>query len=202
MACIRFRSNFIQRDITPEMEMTRTSKKKMCVKYFPRGIHIWNFKTLACMVFDERTHAGCTHGRTDGRTDKPKPICPVKFFEESWLGHGSKVTWSIIQLGLVWMSVWVLILFTSWPAYTTFKSKKITHKSTEKYSTHFYFPKQQHTNNLSIVINHRKTKAKRLERQHLSRLMTKPTKWSVRPAKSQISLGIRPVWSESSQCAQ
>ena len=30
----------------------------------------------------------------------------------------------------------------------------------------------------------------------MSRLMTKPTKWPVRPAKTQISLGIRPVWSE------
>ena len=28
----------------------------------------------------------------------------------------------------------------------------------------------------------------------MSRLMTKPTKWHVRPAKTQISLGIRPVW--------
>ena len=28
--------------------------------------------------------------------------------------------------------------------------------------------------------------------------MTKPTKWHVRPAKTQISLSIRPVWSESS----
>ena len=36
----------------------------------------------------------------------------------------------------------------------------------------------------------------------LSRLVTKPAKWSVRPAKTQISLGIHPVWSESSQCAQ
>ena len=36
----------------------------------------------------------------------------------------------------------------------------------------------------------------------VSRLMTKPTKWHVRPAKTQISLGIRPVWSESSLCAQ
>ena len=33
---------------------------------------------------------------------------------------------------------------------------------------------------------------------HMSRLMTKPTKWHVRPAKTQISLGIRPVSSESS----
>ena len=30
---------------------------------------------------------------------------------------------------------------------------------------------------------------------HLSCLMTKPTKWHVHPAKTQISLGIRPVWS-------
>ena len=32
--------------------------------------------------------------------------------------------------------------------------------------------------------------------------MTKPTKWHVRPAKTQISLGVRPVWSESSLDAQ
>ena len=32
----------------------------------------------------------------------------------------------------------------------------------------------------------------------MSRLMTKPTNWPVRPAKTQISLGFRPVWSESS----
>ena len=36
----------------------------------------------------------------------------------------------------------------------------------------------------------------------ISRLMTKPIKWHVRPVKTQISLGIRPVWSESSLCAQ
>ena len=35
----------------------------------------------------------------------------------------------------------------------------------------------------------------------MSRLMTKPTKWHVRPAKTHISLGIRPVWSESSLSA-
>ena len=33
--------------------------------------------------------------------------------------------------------------------------------------------------------------------QYVIRLMTKPTKWPVRPAKTQISLGICPVWSES-----
>ena len=32
--------------------------------------------------------------------------------------------------------------------------------------------------------------------------MTKPTKWHVRPAKTQMSLDIRPVSSESSLCAQ
>ena len=33
---------------------------------------------------------------------------------------------------------------------------------------------------------------------HLSHSMAKPTKWHMRPAKTQISMGIRPVWSESS----
>ena len=36
---------------------------------------------------------------------------------------------------------------------------------------------------------------------NMSHLVTKPTKWHVRPAKTQISLGIRPVWSESSLSA-
>ena len=36
---------------------------------------------------------------------------------------------------------------------------------------------------------------------HLSRLMTKPTKWYVRPAKTQISLGIFPVWSVFTVCS-
>ena len=34
-------------------------------------------------------------------------------------------------------------------------------------------------------------------KEHLSCHITKPTKWHVHPAKTQISLGIRPVWSES-----
>ena len=36
---------------------------------------------------------------------------------------------------------------------------------------------------------------------YLSHLMTKPIKWHVRQAKTQISLGICPVWSESSLSA-
>ena len=36
----------------------------------------------------------------------------------------------------------------------------------------------------------------------LSRLMTKTNKMGVRPAKTQISLGIRPVWSVFAVCAQ
>ena len=38
--------------------------------------------------------------------------------------------------------------------------------------------------------------------QQMSHLMTKPTKWHMRPAKTEISLGIRPVWSEPLLCAQ
>ena len=37
---------------------------------------------------------------------------------------------------------------------------------------------------------------------HMSQRMTKPTKWHVRPTKTQISLCIRPVWSESSMYTQ
>ena len=41
-----------------------------------------------------------------------------------------------------------------------------------------------------------------LNASEMSRLMTKTNKMNVRPAKTQISLGIRPFWSESSLCAQ
>ena len=41
-----------------------------------------------------------------------------------------------------------------------------------------------------------------LLRFYMSHSITKPTKWHVCPAKTRISLGIRPVWSESSLCAQ
>ena len=37
--------------------------------------------------------------------------------------------------------------------------------------------------------------------QHMNKCMTKPTKWHVRPAKTQIRLGIRSVWLESSLSA-
>ena len=37
-----------------------------------------------------------------------------------------------------------------------------------------------------------------IERAQMSCCMTKPTQWPVCPAKTQISLGILPVWSESS----
>ena len=39
-------------------------------------------------------------------------------------------------------------------------------------------------------------------RHDLSLATTKPTKWHVCPPKTQNSLGIRPVWSESLLCAQ
>ena len=40
-----------------------------------------------------------------------------------------------------------------------------------------------------------------LHQGHISRCMTKPTKWLIRPAKTQMGLGIRPVWSVSSLSA-
>ena len=40
-----------------------------------------------------------------------------------------------------------------------------------------------------------------MRKETLNSLMTKPTKWSVQPVKTQINLGIHPVWSESSLSA-
>ena len=43
--------------------------------------------------------------------------------------------------------------------------------------------------------------SQRLKNQ-LSCSITKPTKWPVHPGKTQISLGIHPVWSDTSLCTQ
>ena len=49
------------------------------------------------------------------------------------------------------------------------------------------------------IKNHKVSKTK--GNVDMSRLMAKPTKWHVRPTKTRISLGIRPVRSESSLSA-
>ena len=78
MACIRFYSDFIQKGHNSRKGDNYETK---CVSnIFPRWIHKWNFKTLACMVFDERMHTW-TDGRTHRWTDNPKPICSVNFFK-------------------------------------------------------------------------------------------------------------------------
>ena len=53
-----------------------------------------------------------------------------------------------------------------------------------------------------IKIETKKEKKKKRKKRQMRRLVTKPTQWHVRPAKIQISLGIRPDWSEVSLCAQ
>ena len=61
---------FFQRVITPEREITLTTKK-MCVSYFSMRNPYMKFQNPSM------------HGflRTEARTDNPKPICPVNFFE-------------------------------------------------------------------------------------------------------------------------
>ena len=49
---------------------------------------------------------------------------------------------------------------------------------------------------LHFVFVHIIILSKLMSNVKMSRLMTKPAKWPVSPAKTQISLGIRPVWSE------
>ena len=53
----------------------------------------------------------------------------------------------------------------------------------------------------NTIIAHQVEEQENVKSQ-MNHLMTKPTKWSVGPVKYQISLGIHPVWSESSLCAQ
>ena len=56
--------------------------------------------------------------------------------------------------------------------------------------------------NFLILLDKKQIKAKPYLLNEPPQNQTKPTKWHVRPAKNQIILGIRPVWSESSLSAQ
>ena len=68
ISCIRFHaSDFIlifSKGLKTRKEDNSDKKKNNMSAIFPWGIHIWNFKTLACTVFAKRMDAridGCTH---------------------------------------------------------------------------------------------------------------------------------------------
>ena len=84
-----------QRGIAPEREITRT-RKKYGSAIFPWGIHIWNFKPLACMVH-KIWHASksVTNGHTDWCTNNPKPINPSNFFEVGGIKNKKMINRSV-----------------------------------------------------------------------------------------------------------
>ena len=80
----------------------KKQKKKRVSAIFPWGIHIWNFKTLACTVHKiwnaciERTHA-----RTDARTHgQPETNIPRQLLR-SWGHKYIKWKWKLC-LPLIW----------------------------------------------------------------------------------------------------
>ena len=70
---------------------------------------------------------------------------------------------------------------------------------------HVLEPKQNHVNFykqfLKVAENPKNWVTLKSGFHNMSHLMTKATKWHLRPAMTQISLGIQPVWSESLLCA-
>ena len=78
---------------------------------------------------------------------------------------------------------------------TTFEPKGIDVSQTQLISLFFSFAFQKEKQSGYHVCY-------KLCNYHISRLVTKPKKWPVRPAKTQISLGIHPVWSDPSLCAR
>ena len=78
-------------------------------------------------------------------------------------------------------------------------SKVLWQSKYRKDMWHYHFV--INTGYLQTFSNNAEVAVRGADDSHLNRLMTKPTKWHVRPAKTQISLCIRPVWSESSLSA-
>ena len=94
-ACIRFHSNF-SKGHNSEKEVTQTRKKKCVSAIFPLGIHIWNFKTLACTVLDEPTDA-----HTDGQpeTNKPRQLLQVGGIIRNKSFNGRSLDWHTLYKG-------------------------------------------------------------------------------------------------------
>ena len=88
-----------------------------------------------------------------------------------------------------------LVLASEW---STYRKDRLS-MSEVGYPLSLPLPKKKKTG--QPVAQHRQTSfcyfTKKKKKVHMSRLVTKPTKWHVRPAKTPNSLGIRPVWSES-----
>ena len=100
--------------------------------------------------------------------------------------------------------LWFSIYIQKWLSITIFKSSKWLNGNQSFKLSSLQLLSYNH-NNFWLIFLQPFSECMKNEtpthRGHLSRLMTKPTKWHVRPAKTQISLGIRPVWSESSLSA-
>ena len=108
---------FFPRGITPERELTPTRKKKTST-IFPRGIHIWNFKNLACMVFDELPHGRTTLNQYAPATSSSK------------LGHKKKKKFRhpdpLLNWGWNWKQDW---FFRPCPA--VWKKRKKSYRPTQ-----------------------------------------------------------------------
>ena len=94
----------------------------------------------------------------------------------------------------------VLKLSFTWTIDCNFISKQVIFSSTECVSL-FNSVFSEKITKFSILTDHLKAVVLTVFKLHMSRRMTKPTKWHVRPANTHISLDIRPVWPESSLSA-
>ena len=100
-------------------------KKKKCVSaIFPWGIHIWNFKTLACRVLDKRMHGNTTW----------KQYAPSTSSE---LGHKKWHAWQRYQLW--WkpaceIKSWKYYLHLIKETYDYFRLNTALHKEVKKLS--------------------------------------------------------------------
>ena len=90
------------------------------------------------------------------------------------------------RLGVEWIILFSQTTLIKWEV------KRYTCLNASKIFDYFSVGKGEKTHLYWQLFNYQ-----RLQRNYMSRHMTKPAKWPVHTAKTQISLGIRPVWSLS-----
>ena len=126
--------------------------------------------------------------------------------------------WSKIKTNTAWKDDTGLLMLTGWFIYfvTLWNPDAVLFEAmnTSLVKIHFAFSSRniKRIKHLQGVLNERwqlssalRQRAENVKPQnvntHMGHSTTKPTIWHVRQAKTQISLGIRLVWSESSLCA-
>ena len=161
---------------------------QMCIRSHPMGLDVWDLVGLFVYFHTSCVRTAKALARLRGCTGSPEPSLVAYVISTiiSWAGLFIHYLFTInhVLFTYVWITTSSYVI-------------QILPLSPNTWNSELCYMLWE----LKVVIPMWNIECVLKLQEYMSRLMTKPTKWHVRPAKTQISLGIRPVWPKSSLCA-